>query len=125
MGKKIYEVFERPTKELLDTIKVGDMIKCNNWKESYRVKVVSENYFIATRPFFGNVLYTICHKDKAGFQHNSIVEDLPYIGPDDYVFGNFSYKDDYDDAIKELEAGEMSVSERNGVALYSIQIKRM
>lgn len=124
MSKKVYEVFERPTKEVLDTIEVGDLIKCNDWKGSYRVKAVSENYFIATRPFFSNVLYTICHKDKAGFQHNYIVDDLPYIGPDNYVFGNFTYKDDCDDAIKELESGEMEISERRGVALYRIQIKK-
>lgn len=125
MSKKVYELFERPTKELLDTIKVGDMIKCNNWKESYKVKAVSENYFIATRPFFGDAMYTICHKANAGFNHNGIIPDLPYIGPDNYVFGNYDYKDDCDDAIKELESGEMEVSVRNGVALYQIQIKRM
>lgn len=130
MSKKVYEVFERPTKEVLDTIKVDDMIKCNDWKESYKVKSVSENYFIATRPFFSDVLYTICHKDSAGFERwhgdgYGIEKDLPYIGPDNYVFGNYDYKDDCDDAIKELESGEMEVSERRGVALYRIQIKRM
>lgn len=128
--KKTYELFEKPTKELLDTIKVGDMIKCNDWKESYRVKAVSENYFIATRPYFGDVMYTICHKANAGFEHEhgdsyGIEKDLPYIGPDNYIFGNYDYKDDCEDAIKELESGEMEVSERSGTALKSIQIKRM
>ena len=39
--KKSYEQYTDITKELLDSIRVGDLVKVNDWKKPPRVKGVS------------------------------------------------------------------------------------
>lgn len=121
-----YEIYKRPTKEVLDTIKVGDLIKCNDWKKPLSVKAVSENYFIMVRNHFGQPLYSICDKRPSDFSRNYIEYGKPTIGMDSWVFGRFDYfnQEDIDEAIKELESGETEMSVRNSVALEIIYIKR-
>ena len=46
---KQYSHYSNITKEILDTVKVGDLIKINDWKKPMRVKAVSENYFVMTK----------------------------------------------------------------------------
>ena len=47
--KKEYVHYPTVTREILDTIKVGDLIRVNDWKKPMRVKAVSENYFVMTK----------------------------------------------------------------------------
>lgn len=129
--KTIYKNYENPTKEILDTLEIGDTVKCNKWREPYKVVAISDNYFIMTRPIKGKtyVSYSICYKNKAGFtrmhsENCGILPDLPYIGPDFSLFGRFHYIDDCEDALKQLESGELEISERRGVSLNNIWIKR-
>lgn len=43
---KQYKHYTDVTREILDTIKIGDLIKINNWKKPMRVMAVSKNYFV-------------------------------------------------------------------------------
>lgn len=128
--KKGYEIHREITKELLDSVKVGDLVKCNDWKIPYRVKGVSENYFVMARKMFGRVAYSICEKKPwRGFRHNAMTGGMFHIGPDHWVFGWHSY--DFDDQenmaeyLDSLEKGETCISERRGCPLTTMAIKRI
>lgn len=112
------------TKELLDSIKVGDEIKCNDWDESMRVVGVSDNYFIMVH---GNY-YSICEKKPIDHTRNYYTKDSFRIGDDDLVFGKIGgYKWEDEDFVKkyldELETGETQLSARRAVDLKKITIK--
>lgn len=121
-----YLKFANPAKEVLDQVKVGDLIKCNDWTKPLTVRAVSENYFVMSRNHFGKPLYSICQKKPADFSRNYIVEGYPMIGTDAWVFGRFDYlnQEDCEEAVKELESGETEMSVRHSCMLKVIYIKR-
>lgn len=123
---KKYIKLENPTKEDLDKIQVGDLVKCNRWKQPLQVKAVSENYFIMVRNHFGQPMYSICEKTPAKFSHNYIVEGYATIGMDFWIFGKFDYfnQNDIDQCLAELESRETELSVRHSIALRVIQYKR-
>ncbi len=124
MGKE-YITIVRPTKEDLDKIKVGDLVKCNDWVKPLTVRVVSDNFFIMSRNHFGKPLYSICEKTPSTFSRNCIAESYPTIGTDFWVFGKFDYLDqeDINQCITELESGKTELSVRNSCALKIIHYK--
>lgn len=132
--KKEYEIYPKTelTKEILDTIKVGDRIKVNSWKRPFTVRAVSENYFIMTVPFFDSYRYSICEKNKRGGRYNvcyrpecGYYEDEFVCGPDDhYCLHDYEDPKECEIALKELEAGELEVSTRHGLGIWQIAIKR-
>lgn len=118
------------TKDVLDTVEVGDLVKCNGWKVPYRVKGVSENYFVMARKQFGEWYYSICEKKlRTAGQYNAMMPGMFHISVDNMVFG---YADGYgfDNAewmagyLDALETGKIELSERKGCALNSIHIKK-
>ena len=118
------------TKAVLDTVAVGDLVKCNGWKAPYRVKGVSKNYFVMARKQFGEWYYSICEKKvRTAGQYNSMMPGMFHISTDNMVFG---YVDgyDFDNAewmagyLNALETGKIELSERKGCALNSIHIKK-
>lgn len=119
-----YAIYNNPTKEILDTILVGDLVKCNDWGHSMRVVAVNPDYFIVVRKMFKTYAYSICHKAPADFSWVSIEEGRPYIGPDDRVFGIVDYEKDPEKALEYLKDGTMGVSMRHGVTLDRIEVKR-
>lgn len=119
-----YKAYENPQKDILDTVGVGDLVKCNDWNSPLRVVAVSENFFIMCRKAFGTFIYSICHKQPADYDWGYVKTGQPYIGLDDYVFGKFDYTTEAQDAIHELESGEMDISYRNRIGLTRIEIKR-
>lgn len=132
--KKEYEIYPKTelTKEILDTIKVGDRIKVNSWKRPFTVRAVSENYFIMTTSFFDSYRYSICEKNKRGGRYNvcyrperGYYEDEFVCGPDDhYCLHDYEDPKECEIALKELEAGELEVSIRYGWGIWQIAIKR-
>lgn len=74
------------TREILDSIKVGDYIRCNDWKRAMKVYGVSENYFVAARKAFGKWLYSVCDKKVyVPFDNRPCFS----FGPDNKIFGFF------------------------------------
>ena len=116
------------TKEILDTIKVGDLIKINGWRTPLRVYGVSENYFVMARRAFGKWRYSVCEKRPfEGLGYNNMVHGFYHFGRDDAVFGTFSYEFDKEDEVKEymemFESGELGLSFRCALPIHEIQIK--
>lgn len=127
MSKNNYILVEAPTKEQLDQIRVGSLVKCNDWIKPLTVKAVSDNYFIMVKNHFGRPLYSICEKTPSVTAYNSIVAGFPTIGPDFWSFGKFDYfdQDDIEQCLKELESGETKLSGRRSIALRRIQYKNV
>ena len=133
--KKEYTHYENVTREVLDTIKVGDLIKVNNWKKPMRVKAVSENYFVMTQKQFGNTYYSVCSKlPWDGVRHNYMIGGMFHCGPDNWVFGSptsidydnlyeFENEEGNQKYLQEFERGESEISERRGIAIYDLYVK--
>ena len=128
-----YTVHEKITKEVLDSVEVGDLVKFQDWRAPYRVKGVSENYFVAARKIGHGVSYTICEKKPwPGVRHNAMRGGMFHIGPDHWIFGWIGWENGYDFDDKEaverylqsLETGETAISERKGCPILLIAIKK-
>ena len=129
-----YEIFDNITRELLDTIKCGDLIKCNTWGAPLRVKGVSENYFIMSRRAFGEYIYSICEKSQVEYSRNNFTEGFFRVGQDNYIFGSpHGYEWDNEENVKvyledleeSFKCGDSRLSERSAVNLKRIAIKRV
>lgn len=133
--KKEYIHYDNITREVLDTIKAGDLIKVNDWTKPMRVKAVSDNYFVMTMNQFGDTYYSVCSKlPWDGVRHNSMVGGMFHCSTDDWVFGSpltSEYEDLYkfenEDAnqayLQDFENGECHLSERRGIAIYDLYVK--
>ena len=125
--KKVNDVYEGflgalITRELLDFIKIGDMVRCNSWNRGMKVKGVSTHYFLMAKNMFGKTLYSVCDK-------NPTVYGTFYIGTDNLIFGHpCEYKFDDENVTKEylddFENGNVELSRRNKAKLEEIFIKR-
>lgn len=142
--KREYKIHENITKELLDTIKVGDLIKVNDWKKPLRVKGVSKDYFVMATNQFGKCVYSVCEKKPwGGIRYNSMVGGKYHVGTDNWIFGApvwLNFGDGYGGydfenaeataaylATFELPVGETGrscLSERSGMPIDVIHIKR-
>lgn len=118
---KGYIIYETITKELLDTIRVGDLIITNDTKAPLRVYGVSPSYFVMARRAFGKWLYSVCEKKPwSGICYNSMRGGMFHIGTDNYVFGN---PEGYDftnpimvkNYLDSFENGEIELSMRRSV----------
>lgn len=130
--KSTYKLYKKSeiTKEILDQIQVGDLVKINDWGKPLRVKGVSDNYFVMTQNIFGRYLYSVFSKIPfKGFQCNGKYRGDYFCGPDSWLFGDidFDYKFDNQESIQKylnkFENGESGISMRKSVAVESIQIK--
>lgn len=131
--KSTYKLYEKSeiTKEILDQIQVGDLVKINDWGKPLRVKGVSENYFVMAQNIFGRHLYSVFSKIPfKGLCYNGITKGNYFCCSDSWVFGDidFDYKFDNQESIQKylnkFETGEAEISMRNSVVVYSIQIKK-
>ncbi len=132
---KQYVHYDNVTREILDTIKVGDLIKVNDWKKPMRVKAVSENYFVMTRKQFGDTYYSVCSKlPWKGIRYNAMRGGMFHCSSDSWIFGaplSIDYRDLYqfenEEAnqkyLQEFENGEYKLSERRGIAIYDLYVK--
>lgn len=130
-----YIKYNSVTKEILDTICVGDLIKINEWKMPLRVKAVSDNYFVMTRKQFGQTVYSVCSKlPWDGIRHNEMRGGMFHCSTDNWVFGSpisvdYEYLYDFEDAeandkyLQSFESGETELSERRGIPIYELYVK--
>lgn len=127
-----YRQYTEITKELLDSICVGDLVKVNNWKKPLRVKGVSANYFVMATKQFGKTVYSVCEKKPwGGIRHNEMTGGLFHVGRDSWLFGWIGF-DDYDfenakktaEYLQSFEVSESEISCRNAIPIRLLQIKR-
>lgn len=140
--KNEYKNYREITKELLDGIKVGDLIKVNEWKKPLRVRAVSKNYFVMATRMFGKWNYSVCEKlPWDGIRHNEMRGGLFHVGVDAWIFGSPSWCDfndggtyDFDNKeasqayidtfeLQKDEVGHSFISPRGAVPIYQISIK--
>lgn len=124
------------TKEILDQIQIGDLVKINDWDKPLRVKGVSENYFVMAQDLHDiekPLEYSVFSKipfQGIGYGRDGKIQGDYFCGPDFWLFGDidFNYKFDNQESIQKylnkFETGEAEISMRNSVAVYSIQIKK-
>lgn len=132
---KQYIHYTNVTKEILDTIKVGDLVKINDWKKPMKVKAVSENYFVMTQKQFGNTYYSVCSKlPWNGFMYNNMRGGMFHCSSDNWIFGSplsiyypdlyeFENEDANQKYLQQFESGECELSERRGIAIYDLYVK--
>lgn len=136
-----YKVFTNITKEVLDSVKPGDLIKVNDWKKPLKVIAVSENYFVMARKLFDKWEYSVCEKKPwNGIRHNAMIGGKFHVGTDSWVFGSPTWLDfdcegyDFDNLeasqayiksfeLPEGDIGHSCISPRNAVPIASIYIK--
>ena len=133
--KKEYVHYTDITREILDTIKVGDLVKINDWTKPLRVKAVSENYFVMVSNLFGKPMYSVCSKlPWKGVRHNAMTGGMFHCGADTWIFGSplslqyenlyrFENEEANQAYLQEFENGEAEISERNGVPIYDLYVK--
>lgn len=125
-----YYCCESVTKEVLDKILVGALVKVNDWRSPMRVVGVSENYFCMVKKCFGKTLYSVCEKKLwSGIRYNKMVGGMFHVGTDNMVFGapGFDYEFKDPKQIKKylemFESGGIELSVRSSVPIYRICIK--
>ena len=130
-----YTHYTNVTKEILDSIKVGDLVKVNGWKKPMQVKAVSTNYFVMTRKQFGETWYSVCSKlPWDGIRYNAMVGGMFHCGRDAWIFGcplSVDYPDLYRfeneevnrKYLQKFEEGEYELSVRGSVAIYDLYVK--
>lgn len=119
------------TKEILDSIKIGDYVRCNDWKRAMRVVGVSENYFIMAIKSFGKWIYSVCEKKPfKGIRYNSLIGGFFSVGTDNWSFGapmdnayEFDNKEFVNEYLKAFEKKRCELSMRRSCALTSISIR--
>lgn len=132
------------TKELLDSIKVGDLVAIQGWDSLLEVKCVSDNYFVMadTSPDKKG-WYSICEKKLSPYTHNAVRKGLFHCGTDFWIFGYINPDDDFSDDpngdenpytftnqkfnasyMASLESGETQLSARTSVPIYELYLKR-
>ncbi|MEK3717946.1 hypothetical protein [Paenibacillus sp. FSL R7-0333] len=119
------------TKEILDTVSIGNLVRVNDWKKLMRVKGVSENYFVMVRNNFGQLRYSVCEKKPwGGIRHNRMVGGMFHCGTDNMIFGwiGFDYKFDDQDQINRylhaFESGEIELSVRGTIPVQRLEVKQ-
>lgn len=130
-----YTHYNNITREILDTIKVGDLIKVNNWESPMEVKAVSENYFVMTEGTGDERYYSVCSKlPWDGIRYNSMVGGMFHCGTDNWVFGS-SLQSEYENVyyfendecnkkyLEAFEQKECELSFRTSIAIYDLYVK--
>jgi hypothetical protein len=129
---KGYITYTEVTKEILDTIKVGDLVKVNDWKKPMRVKGVSENYAVMVQKQFKDTYYSVISKrpfDKGN--HNAMRTGKFHCGRDNWIFGSAYFNYNFEDAeavacyLQEFERGETELSHRSAIPILELHIKRV
>lgn len=132
---KQYTHYTDVTREILNTIKVGDLIRVNDWKRPMRVKAISENYFIMTQKMFGETCYSVCSKlPWDGIRYNAMRGGMFHCSTDNWIFGSILcseydnlYEFENEEAnqkyLQEFESGETELSQRRAIPIYDLYVK--
>jgi hypothetical protein len=135
--RKQYTHYTNITRDILDTIKVGDLVKVNNWRSPMAVKAVSNNYFVMTQTARGKHYYSVCSKlpwCADGVVYNKMRGGMFHCSTDDRLFGSalqadyqelyqFENEEANNKYLMQFELGEVTLSERNGIAIYDLYVK--
>jgi len=127
----MYERIRDITKADLGRVKVGDLIRINDWKKPMRVKGVSENYFVMVQKNFGEAYYSVCEKKpwgKDGARRNEMVGGMFHCGTDNMIFGateDYSFESAKEtwEYLRKFEWGEIELSVRTSIPIRQMFLK--
>lgn len=132
---------EEVTRDVLNTVKVGDLVKINNWKRPFRVKGVSKDYFLMMQNMFGKMHYSVCEKKRyQSGKHNNMTNNKFHCGTDHWIFGSNvwleygdgSFQGDNVEAVKaylktfelpDNNVNKSKLSHRSSIPINEIYIK--
>lgn len=118
--------YKKITIQILNSIKIGNFIKINDWDNFLEVKAISKNFIIIA----DENEYSIISKIPRIYENQGMF----FCGPDNWIFGS-TLSAEYENLYKfinekannlylsELESGKTALSERNSVAIYHMVIK--
>ena len=128
--KSEYKHYNNVTKEILDTIEVGNLVKVNDWKKPMRVVGVSENYFCMIKKQFGEIWYSVCEKKPwDGIRYNQMIGGMFHCGRDNMVFGYMDFDYNFDDEkqisnyLQAFESGKIELSRRGTIPIFNLYVK--
>ena len=128
--KTEYKHYTDITKEILDNIKVGMLVKINDWKRPMKVVGVSENYFCMIQNVCGNICYSVCEKKPCGgIRYNRMIGGMFHYSTDNMVFGYMDHNYKFDDNklikkyLKAFENGEIELSVRRAIPIFELYVK--
>lgn len=131
MKKSIYEIYEHPTKEILDSVGVGDLVKISDWKKPYKVMAVSKDHFVMIAKRFKDTYYSICSKVPSEDNYNNMKKGFFFAGALQWNFiksYDWNSKESMADLLNDLENPEVEdvrMSKRQGtISVTHIEIKR-
>lgn len=118
-------------KEVLDQLKVGDLVKVNDWKKPMKIKGVSENYAVMTQKQFKDTYYSVIEKKPwDGVRHNAMIGGHFHCGKDFWLFGvpiDFDYNFEDEEAVgrylQTFESGLNELSHRNAIPILELHVK--
>lgn len=136
-GYKHFSVYEGDIDifHALCTVKVGDLIKVNDWHQPMKVKCVSANYFVMTANRFGKIYYSVVSKKPwNGVRHNNMIGGMCHCGTDNWCFGSpltseceklYEFNDELYSKLylEDFEKGECELSHRTSIAIFDLYIK--
>lgn len=125
---KGYVIYTDITKELLDSLKVGDRVILNSDKKSFKIIGTSKNYFLMTQNNFGKIYYSVCEKILCTRNYNNMQAGKFSVGADNYIWGcPTGYKFDdpkwIEEYLNDFESDKIKLT-RRAIALNSISIKQ-
>jgi hypothetical protein len=128
--RKAYAHSQSVTKELLDAIEVGNLVRINNWERPMRVVGVSNNYLLMVRKSFGRGYYAVCEKlPWAGIRHNAMRGGMFHLGSDNWIGGSSGFPNDLNSIdeinayLGEFERGHTELSARSAIPVYDLYVK--
>jgi len=130
MTKKVYKNYDEATQEILDSIKVGDLIKISDWAKPYRVIAISKNHIIMTAKRFKDTYYSIFSKIPADDNYNNMEKGFFYAGSLQWgIIKSYDWnsKDSMQEMLNDLEdpkVEDVRMSRRQGtISIHNISIK--
>lgn len=142
MSKVRFNKYTEVTKELLNSIKIGDLIKINNWKTPLIVRGISDNYIVMSDK--DNCEYSVIEKKPCEYSYNKLIKGTFSASKDDCSFGFIDSKFDFEsenmkqyrfddkewinEYLNAFEKGRdnsgISLSSRSGISIKTILISK-
>lgn len=113
------------SRESLEKIRKGYLVKLNNWKVPFKVMSVSENYFVMIRKQFGKTRYSVC--DKVNLIAGTDDRIFGYLPKGEYDYEKISLYENEEflnEYLESFEKGEIKISLRNRIKLTEVYYKK-
>lgn len=104
-----------------------DKVKCVGEKQRYTIQARNDRFVILTKPFNAQktYLYSIVDLERKIRGRDNLIFGFCYIDSKGEISQNYNCKEGAEEAIRQLEAGEMEISYRHYKKLEPEEIKQL